>query len=390
MVPIRITVLDNQTQRSEIHEFRSSPIRIGRHPDNDLVLGFPFISAWHAEVRNDDRGARLCDLGSSNGLVVDGEQLESGDIRPITDRVMAKVGHLELLIESCLPILEDPHARDRASVHGSVDTDAEVKAESGTQAIPIHRLHAAVRRLRPLFEQVTQARRAFDVAFATEIDELTVTRDDEMIALLNEEFSPSLRESGEPVRLGEITRITADLAPGIAALTNLDEARLFIGDMVRALQGFARGVTDLQAARERQSVEIGVKIASSDNPLFAVCTESDIIKFVLDRRKAPEERQAALQGVFSSIMAHQRGLANGAVKGYRFVTEHLAPSNIERGVQAMWPARKGALWARFEEMYETLVASDMSTSVRESLADAYSLEMARAGITVRREHGEKP
>lgn len=47
-------------------------LRVGRGPDNDLVLEDPSVSRAHAEVTAGDGGWRLRDLGSKNGSHVDG------------------------------------------------------------------------------------------------------------------------------------------------------------------------------------------------------------------------------------------------------------------------------------------------------------------------------
>ena len=61
------------------------PITIGRHPDCDIVLPNEEVSRQHAEVRREDEGFVLVDLGSLNGTKVNGAgvtqptRLEDGD-----------------------------------------------------------------------------------------------------------------------------------------------------------------------------------------------------------------------------------------------------------------------------------------------------------------------
>lgn len=47
-------------------------LRVGRAPDNVLTLDHPSVSRTHAELRAEDGGWRLRDLGSKNGSFVDG------------------------------------------------------------------------------------------------------------------------------------------------------------------------------------------------------------------------------------------------------------------------------------------------------------------------------
>lgn len=52
------------------------PVTIGRHPDCDIVLSDPEVSRQHAEVRREDAGFMLVDLGSKNGTKVNGAGID--------------------------------------------------------------------------------------------------------------------------------------------------------------------------------------------------------------------------------------------------------------------------------------------------------------------------
>lgn len=47
-------------------------VRIGRHPDSEVLLNDPKASRHHAEIRPHGDGFVLCDLGSTNGTRVNG------------------------------------------------------------------------------------------------------------------------------------------------------------------------------------------------------------------------------------------------------------------------------------------------------------------------------
>jgi pSer/pThr/pTyr-binding forkhead associated (FHA) protein len=57
-------------------------LRIGRQPDNDMVLDDPLISRRHAEVRRTPQGWQLVDLNSSNGTFVNGRRVSSAVLAP--------------------------------------------------------------------------------------------------------------------------------------------------------------------------------------------------------------------------------------------------------------------------------------------------------------------
>jgi DNA-binding NtrC family response regulator len=54
---------------------------IGSHASNDLVLGDGAVSRFHCEVKVDDSGAWLRDLGSSNGTLLDGVSVREAALR---------------------------------------------------------------------------------------------------------------------------------------------------------------------------------------------------------------------------------------------------------------------------------------------------------------------
>ena len=48
----------------------SGSVRVGRAPDCDVVVPSPRVSRYHAELTVDGQGARVRDLGSTNGTQV--------------------------------------------------------------------------------------------------------------------------------------------------------------------------------------------------------------------------------------------------------------------------------------------------------------------------------
>ena len=66
-------------------------LRIGRAPDNDLVLDDLLVSRYHAELRRKpDGGYEITDLGSQNGTFVSGRRITA---HPLTDSDTVGIGH---------------------------------------------------------------------------------------------------------------------------------------------------------------------------------------------------------------------------------------------------------------------------------------------------------
>lgn len=97
--------------------FRSTPIRIGRSQESDLVLTEPSVSREHARIERDGSGGLVIVGGAgTNGLYSGPRRV---DAEPIAGRLRARLGLAEIEIEEVredptLPIsLEDLHGLDQ-------------------------------------------------------------------------------------------------------------------------------------------------------------------------------------------------------------------------------------------------------------------------------------
>ena len=70
--------------------------RIGKNPDNDLVLTDETVSRRHCEILRDPRGYLLRDLGSTNGTLLDGAEIREAYLRP---GAVVTVGKVELQVQ---------------------------------------------------------------------------------------------------------------------------------------------------------------------------------------------------------------------------------------------------------------------------------------------------
>ncbi|MBX3248176.1 MAG: sigma 54-dependent Fis family transcriptional regulator [Myxococcales bacterium] len=72
-----LTVLSGPQAGNRL-ESTGERLAIGVHPANDLRLEDARVSRFHVELRVDARGVRVRDLGSRNGVFIDGVRVESG------------------------------------------------------------------------------------------------------------------------------------------------------------------------------------------------------------------------------------------------------------------------------------------------------------------------
>jgi pSer/pThr/pTyr-binding forkhead associated (FHA) protein len=77
----------NPTQRVQLSD---KAIRIGRTPDNDLVLSDLDVTRHHAELRKSPSGTyEIIDLGSHNGTFVNGKRVSHATL---TDQDIISIG----------------------------------------------------------------------------------------------------------------------------------------------------------------------------------------------------------------------------------------------------------------------------------------------------------
>jgi pSer/pThr/pTyr-binding forkhead associated (FHA) protein len=55
---------------------------IGRSREADIVLQDPNVSRRHAELRRGDEGWQIVDLGSTNGIKVNGRRVDNQPLSP--------------------------------------------------------------------------------------------------------------------------------------------------------------------------------------------------------------------------------------------------------------------------------------------------------------------
>jgi hypothetical protein len=78
------------------HELAKERVVIGRSRETDIPLGDPNVSRRHAEVRLEDGGYWIVDLGSTNGIEVNGKRVDRARLEH-DDRIV--IGKTELTFE---------------------------------------------------------------------------------------------------------------------------------------------------------------------------------------------------------------------------------------------------------------------------------------------------
>ena len=94
----RLVVFRGDAVESEIR-LTGSPVRLGRHARNDVVLDDSLngVSRFHAEIRPEGNSYVIVDLNSRNGVWINGRQIK--DKATLSLGVPVTVGAFELALE---------------------------------------------------------------------------------------------------------------------------------------------------------------------------------------------------------------------------------------------------------------------------------------------------
>jgi pSer/pThr/pTyr-binding forkhead associated (FHA) protein len=133
-------------------------LTIGRSPDAALMLPHPRISRRHAEIRREAGATVIIDLGSANGIFVNGERLQAHEVRPLMYGAVVQIGPYTLTChtanDTALPAAD---AADGETVE-DFRTDMQIHIDSRHQQEQVeeiveseffHHLRDEKQRLRP-------------------------------------------------------------------------------------------------------------------------------------------------------------------------------------------------------------------------------------------------
>lgn len=433
---IAVTVVDHDNHAQRTLDFTRGPVRVGRDPQNEVHLPQRFVSSWHAVIRFDARSCQVEDLGTVNGFQIDGQRVPSGKRVEVRGRLNLRIGQIELIVEHTAdeaavaavaaarqgtarkvtkvvrkspkssgpqPLSEaEQTARERASVQGAIDSDEPPTLSGGhTQQMNFGRAHAAVLRLRPLFEAMNAAQAEWSSAHAEAVRELKAARDEAGLSLLRREFpqaavansgkadgGPAMLEDVDPeffrqAELGAVAQAAEELVKGLRTPGDVEETRRFLARVVDVLRTFAVSTVETLTSADRQDAELGVRVDRDQNPLLTVDSPDELLRILLDWRAGRTDRTHQLVEALAAALARPAALLRGALEVGRKVGEQLAPREIERSVNVGWPTRAGALWRRYEERYESVFGDGedgFARSLRIQAAAAVHDALARLGV----------
>ncbi len=119
--------------RGRTFTFSKERVRVGRAPDNDLVLVDGSVSRYHCEIRLRNNMFELCDAHSTNGVKLNGRKLV--DVAQLRELDMIELGRLRLRFHhGDLPEASGLSSKVDASSTSLMSTTQMLPAEGETDA----------------------------------------------------------------------------------------------------------------------------------------------------------------------------------------------------------------------------------------------------------------
>ena len=407
-----IRVRSRESGDTQTHSFQRSPVRIGRNDLNDLTLPFAFVSGWHGIIRFDYNEATYYDLGSTNGTILNGRKLSTGEALSLSNSTSLQIGQLDLTFireeeATIAPISSSsphrpspspasppsPNLAQADSVQGSsssasasFDTDdaiprrkseSQETSEGATSFLNLSRIHATIRELREQYAKVQPTIDGWICTMEQSLQALSAPEQEAARAMTAREFPLSYPRSstssssvganplvnpGSPANSGEANSIaqtifSADFQPRSAEEKNQLNQRL-----CEVLDAFAKAFVELQRGQEQFGREMGVRAIKEFTPLHAAGDPTGVLRYLLDWREPSDGRVNELVGTFADLMIHQVALINGMMEGVRAMLFDLSPEQIESQVTSTWPVRSSHLWRSYVDTYESLTEDDRKIS----------------------------
>jgi DNA-binding NtrC family response regulator len=128
-----LVLLDTE-RAGTVYPLGGELLRIGKAPDNDVVIDHPTVSRNHLVVRRQGDRFLVQDLGSTNGTFLDGAQVREAYLRP---GVLIEVGDVKLRFSpQVAPVEIAPSAEDRLG-------------ELVGRSVPMRQIFALLQRIAP-------------------------------------------------------------------------------------------------------------------------------------------------------------------------------------------------------------------------------------------------
>jgi len=143
------------------HVLEKTTVALGRSSDNDVVLSSPVVSGHHAHIQHSEDTFLITDLGSSNGILFEGQRVQQktladGDVLYIGD--VALQFHEQIGFQPIAPHAEGATPLAIQTLQVTTDTISIGRSPDNAMVLDhpqVSRYHALIERLGPQRQRIT-------------------------------------------------------------------------------------------------------------------------------------------------------------------------------------------------------------------------------------------
>ncbi len=165
----------------QVYQLEEGVTRIGRNPENAIILQDSLVSRVHAEIRFDGSTAVIADVGGKNPVRVNGEEVHT---RTLAHGDTIAIGGVEMVFECPAPpplkVIKDGGKLEMGKGGMTLDTATVTFERRGADAVPLgekdYRRLARLYRLSEELLQLADDEELYDVALAAAAQETGAER----------------------------------------------------------------------------------------------------------------------------------------------------------------------------------------------------------------------
>ncbi|MEH1914771.1 FHA domain-containing protein [Nostoc sp.] len=223
---VKVSYSPNLSEVNEVDLTTETPTRgewlIGRSPDSDLLLDSPDISRVHAKFFVKNGNYYFSDLGSRNGSIFNGKQVEKDRPYSLSDGDVIRIADYVLILEAVAPAYEQPETVFRIidpSLFSRPRSPENVSAANVVNPVPevVNEVSA------PISQEVETPEINAPSPEISEIEEVVATQSDDVIPVAEIIAPENIIETPEAVSevphdvRNEIVDLRTLVAPEVSA-----------------------------------------------------------------------------------------------------------------------------------------------------------------------------
>lgn len=388
---LEITVSNTTDGSHFVRRFRKQVVRIGRGDLNDLQIANGFVSQFHAVLEVVDDSLVVRDLGSTNGLIVNGTKYSSQAVNLGRGQGAFAILSLVFTVKTvAVGDIPPPESKRKAmAVTGMLDAPSAAligelieAAKQGQRPSEVHNLDELYGAYRKAWNQLRLAiqtatttrdpeqRGAFLTKISSDYPAVTGEPDFHNMAAAAGSRSLAMRnpEKESAIALEGVKELASEYAPKQVPPETPEQIVKFITRIRGVMDVFFRAFLPLRDGQRQLEHELGIGIGGpQSDPVSKADTPQALSNVLLSIEPAVEDPIGIVESVFADVMIHHVAMLNGVMKGVTSILNEISPDAVRtladqlvsRGVLSKgFGGNHKVLWAAFERLHADLVGEE--------------------------------